>query len=284
MNGLGAVLPCRSGRFPAGRQQGTEIVLVGHGRQAFEHVGEVGLRVMAVALGTFHHGVNDGGALAGGFTAHEEPGLFPDRRRPDAAFYPIAVNFKMAVVEIDVEPVPECQRVVDGLAQQTFGQNLWALAQRDQIGLEDDEHRCGLLLAEAESFGGGGAALAQGARRLARSPWGFEPGGADECDHIVHGKTRPKPENRQTGKPANRQKGLRIFLPLAAQSRYHFAWKMACFSTEPASERRNLTGKNRVWDFFRFPNETHPANRREPAQPRRKIRPTATKTASGIPC
>ncbi len=58
---------------------------------------------------------------------------------------------------------------------------------------------------------------------------------------------------------------------------------MAYFSTEPASERRNVTGKNRVWDFFRLSNETHPANRRQPAQPRRKIRPTAMKTASGIP-
>jgi len=59
------------------------------------------------------------------------------------------------------------------------------------ICLEDYEHRCGLVLAEAESFGGGGAALAQGARRLARSLRAFELGGADECDHMVHGKTHP---------------------------------------------------------------------------------------------
>jgi len=58
---------------------------------------------------------------------------------------------------------------------------------------------------------------------------------------------------------------------------------MAYFSTQPAFERRNVTGKNRVWDFFRLSNETHPANRRQPAQPRRKIRPTATKPVSGIP-
>ena len=58
---------------------------------------------------------------------------------------------------------------------------------------------------------------------------------------------------------------------------------MAYFSTEPVSERRNPTGKNRVWDFFRLSNETHPANRLQPAQPRRKIRPTPMKTASGIP-
>ncbi len=58
---------------------------------------------------------------------------------------------------------------------------------------------------------------------------------------------------------------------------------MAYFSTEPASERRNVTGKYRVWNFFSFSSKTHPANRLRPAQPRRKIRPTPTKTASGIP-
>jgi len=58
---------------------------------------------------------------------------------------------------------------------------------------------------------------------------------------------------------------------------------MAYFSTEPASERRNLTGKNRVWDFFPLSNKPHPANRRQPLQPRRETRPTPTKTASGIP-
>jgi len=58
---------------------------------------------------------------------------------------------------------------------------------------------------------------------------------------------------------------------------------MAYFCTEPASERRNVTGKSRVLDFFRLSNETHPANRRQPAQPRRKIGPTPTKTVSGIP-
>ncbi len=59
---------------------------------------------------------------------------------------------------------------------------------------------------------------------------------------------------------------------------------MAYFSTEPASQRRNINGKKRVWDFFPLSSKTHPANRRQPAQPRREIDPTATKAASGIPC
>ncbi len=58
---------------------------------------------------------------------------------------------------------------------------------------------------------------------------------------------------------------------------------MAYHSTATVSERRNPAGKYRVWDFFRLSNETHPTNRRQPLQPRRKIDPTATKSASGIP-
>ncbi len=76
-------------------------------------------------IGTFNHGVDDRGALAGGFRAHEEPGHFPNRRRPDAVFEPVGVYLKMAVMVIDVEPIPEGQGVVDGLAQHAFGQNLW---------------------------------------------------------------------------------------------------------------------------------------------------------------
>jgi hypothetical protein len=55
----------------------------------------------------------------------------------------------------------------------------------------------------------------------------------------------------------------------------------------PLSERApgasNLTAKNRVWGFFENSNRTRPANRRKPSELRRKIRPTPTKTASGIP-
>ena len=88
---------------------------------------------------------------------------------------------------------------------------------------------------------------------------------------------------RQDPPGRDRQKSLRNFLPLAAQSRYHCAWKMAYFSTSPAPGHRSLTAKNRVWDFFCLSNETHLAKRRQPAQPRRKTRPTPTKTVPGIP-
>jgi len=62
-------------RFPARWQQGSEVVLIGHGRQPFEDVGEIGFWIVAVTAGAFHQGVDDGGALAGGFRAHEEPVL-----------------------------------------------------------------------------------------------------------------------------------------------------------------------------------------------------------------
>jgi hypothetical protein len=53
--------------------------------------------------------------------------------------------------------------------------------------------------------------------------------------------------------------------------------------SEPAPGKSDLTAKNRVWGNFPIPNKTRPANRRNPQQPRRKNRPTSTKTASGIP-
>lgn len=59
------------GGLPAGWQQRAEIVLVGHGRDPLQHVGQIGLGVVAVAAGAFHQGVDDGGALTGGLTAHE---------------------------------------------------------------------------------------------------------------------------------------------------------------------------------------------------------------------
>ena len=58
---------------------------------------------------------------------------------------------------------------------------------------------------------------------------------------------------------------------------------MAYTLTNPPSEKCDLTPKNRVWGFFENSNRTRPANRRQPQQPRRKIRLTPTKTASGIP-
>lgn len=53
--------------------------------------------------------------------------------------------------------------------------------------------------------------------------------------------------------------------------------------SDRASGASDLTAKNRVWGFSARSNRTRQANRRQPLQPRRKNRPTATKPASGIP-
>ena len=73
------------------------------------------------------------------------------------------------------------------------------------------------------------------------------------------------------------------FASLGRQKAQHGPCQMGISLTATAPWHRNPTGKHRVWDFFPLSDRTRPANRRQPAQPRRKIRPTPTKTASGIP-
>ena len=53
--------------------------------------------------------------------------------------------------------------------------------------------------------------------------------------------------------------------------------------SKTAPSKCDPTAKNRVWGFFEISNRTRPENRRKPLQPRRKNRPCAYKTASGIP-
>ena len=151
-------------RLPAGREQGTEVVLIGHGRQPLKDVGEVKLGVVAVAAGAFHQGEDDGGTLAGGLAAHEEPVLFSYGDRSNTIFYPVVIDFKLAVAEVEREPVPQFQRVIDGFAQLTLGQHLGALAQGDEVGFEDLEQRSGPVVTEACPFCRlrGGAGLPEG--------------------------------------------------------------------------------------------------------------------------
>jgi len=57
---------------------------------------------------------------------------------------------------------------------------------------------------------------------------------------------------------------------------------MGYTATAPRPEKTHPTAKNRVWGFFGNSNKTRPANRLQPAEPRRKIDPTTTKLASGV--
>jgi hypothetical protein len=53
---------CRGGGagLPVGREQDAQVVLVGHGGEALEDVGEIGFGVVAMAAGAFDEGVDDG--------------------------------------------------------------------------------------------------------------------------------------------------------------------------------------------------------------------------------
>jgi hypothetical protein len=90
-----------------------------------------------VPFGALDHGVYDGGTLAGGFAAHEQPVLFAHRGGPDAVFDEVVVDLDLAVVEEERQPVPDLQGVVDGTAELPLGQDLRVLAQGDQFAFED---------------------------------------------------------------------------------------------------------------------------------------------------
>ena len=150
-----------SGGLPFGRQQDAEVVLVGHGGQALQNIGEPGFGVVTVALGAFEHGVDDGGTLAGGFTADKQPVLFSNGSGADAVFGQIVVDFNLAAIHVKQQAIPQRQRVVDGAAKAALGQDFRALPQGEQFALEDFEHRGGLLAAHFGAAAGCGAAFTQ---------------------------------------------------------------------------------------------------------------------------
>lgn len=91
----------------------------GHGGQAFEHVGQVGFRLVALTFGAFDEGVDDGDALTGGFSADEQPVLFPYGCEADVVFDKVVVDLNFAVLDKKAEPVPEGEgaaRDVDAVA------------------------------------------------------------------------------------------------------------------------------------------------------------------------
>jgi hypothetical protein len=74
------------GALPARREQDLEVVGSGHGREAFEHIGEPSFGIVPVAHGVFQQGVQDGSALAGGLAANKEPVALSDGRWPKRVF------------------------------------------------------------------------------------------------------------------------------------------------------------------------------------------------------
>jgi hypothetical protein len=149
------------GGLPVGGQQNGQIILIGHGWQSFENVGQVGFRIESVTFGAFNQGVNDRSTLAGGFSADEEPVLFSNGCGTDAVFDEVVVDLDLAVLDEKGESVPEGEGVVDGAAEFSLGQNLGVLAQAEQLAFEDFENGDGLLLADGGTFGSRGSSLAQ---------------------------------------------------------------------------------------------------------------------------
>lgn len=147
--------------LPVGREQDTQVVLVGHGGETFEDVGEIGFGVVTLAAGAFDEGVDDGAALAGGLTTHEEPVLFADGGGADSVFDPVVVDLKAAVFNVGAQPVPDGEGVVDGAAELALGQDLRVLAQGDELGFEDLQEGRGAFAADERPLRGVGAGLAQ---------------------------------------------------------------------------------------------------------------------------
>lgn len=65
----------RSGGLPAGRQQGAQVILVGHCGQAGEEVLEIGERILSMAFAGDDQRVEDGRALSGIGVPDEQPVL-----------------------------------------------------------------------------------------------------------------------------------------------------------------------------------------------------------------
>ena len=157
---------CCGDRLPEGWQQDTQVVLVGHGGEPLQDVGEVGFGVVAVAADALNQGVNDGAALAGGFAADEEPVLLADGSGADAVLNPVVVDLELALIDVEGELVPEGEGVVDGFAQGAFGQNFGAGAQGDEVGFENLQQRGGVGLAELNALGGLCGGFAEGSFHL----------------------------------------------------------------------------------------------------------------------
>jgi hypothetical protein len=150
---------CCGGGLPVGGQQDGQVVPVGHGGLALEDVGQVVFRVVAVTFGAFAQGVEDGGALTCGFSADEVPVLFSYGRGADAILDEVVVDFDLALLDENGEPIPECEGVVDGAAECSLGQDLGGLTQGERFAFEDFDYGGGLLLADGGLGPAVGAAL-----------------------------------------------------------------------------------------------------------------------------
>lgn len=151
---------CVGGLPPVGREQRCQIVAGGHGRKAFEHVGEPGFGVVAVTDGVFQQGVQDGSALTCVLAADKEPVALAHGGRAEGVFEVVVVDLDAAVGGVAVETLPECEGVGDGFAHGVAGKNLALEFEEGLMDFAEDGNGVGLT--DAGSLVGAGAGLTEG--------------------------------------------------------------------------------------------------------------------------
>ena len=97
--------------LPRFGQEVSEIVLIGQRGESAEHIGEIRVRVDAVALAGADQGVEHGGAVAGFGVPDEEPIFLSHRRRPDGVFNDVGVEFGLAVVLVRRQRGPVAEQI-----------------------------------------------------------------------------------------------------------------------------------------------------------------------------
>jgi len=109
-----------SGRGPVARGERVQIDLIGHPRQAGEHVAQVGERVFAVPLARDNDRENDRRALAGVGVPDKQPVLFFDDGGPYGIFDQVVVQPCFAVIDVRGQRRPVAQQVAGRRSEWSF--------------------------------------------------------------------------------------------------------------------------------------------------------------------
>lgn len=118
--------------------------------QAFEHVTQLGIRVMPVHACRVDQAHDRGGALARAQAASEQPVIPTDRDGSDQVFDAIVVRCQAAIVEVAGQRCPAPEAVVDRPGSRRSRWHLLAL--RQQPGVQGIGNGLALVLADPSSL------------------------------------------------------------------------------------------------------------------------------------
>ena len=144
-------------RQPVQRQQRSQVVLVCHRREPLKDVLEVSERIRSSLPDIFDQSVEDRASLPGVFAADEHPVLRSELGGADRVFHCVVVEGDRAVIQEDLQFIPEPEGVAAGTPQGTFGQ---AMGKGSQLVLDRFDERKRVLLAFLSHFIGPGALIA----------------------------------------------------------------------------------------------------------------------------